>query len=278
MEYFGISNKDPVNDPFIKDFNKFPFILEKDLLNTVIIEEKEMVLDNTNYHNCSVPILYEYRNNAALKVIWNGIKNGDIVTNRGAKRSLAADKRNQKIERKVVNVNGDEKSIYLVTRGQKKKLSVAKFNSGFQAEKNVFKRSLNDYTIYGYAKTYNRDLQCFEHYTSEIDGFIKMDGNDNYAPVEFKSMRSFRGATVNSFERSWNIDAVIQCRLAGINNVIIGYRNDNEMKLQRFYLDEFESNVKNSVQCSLLRMNRNMKELVRNKKVLDVHYPRGDKR
>uniref|UniRef100_A0A914ZFB2 Decapping nuclease n=1 Tax=Panagrolaimus superbus TaxID=310955 RepID=A0A914ZFB2_9BILA len=276
MEYFGISNKDPVNDPFIKDFSQFPFIFEKDLFNTIIIEEKELALDNTNYHNCSVPVLFEHRNNVALKNIWDGIKNGDIVTNRGAKRSLAADKKNQKIEQKVVNVNGNEKWIYLVTRGQKKKLSVAKFNSGFYAEMNVFQCPFNDYTIYRYTKAYNRELHCFEHYTSEIDGFIKMDGN--YAPVEFKSIRSFRGTTVDNFERSWNIDAVIQCRLAGINNVIIGYRNGNEMKLQRFHIDEFEINVKNSVQCSLLRMNRNMKEFVKNKKVLDAHYPRGDKR
>uniref|UniRef100_A0AC34GY49 YqaJ viral recombinase domain-containing protein n=1 Tax=Panagrolaimus sp. ES5 TaxID=591445 RepID=A0AC34GY49_9BILA len=265
MEYFGISNKDPANNPFIKDFNLFPFIKKENLLNSINIKESETVHDNTDYHHCSVPILYEYRNKESLKKIWDGIKDGDIVTNRGAKRSLAAGKSNLKIEKKLVKISDREKTIYLISRGEKKKLTSAKFNSGYQAEANVFERPLKDYTIYRYIKRFNEDLKCFEHYTCEIDGFIKKE-NRNFLPVEFKC---FTSPNIDDlfFERMWKINTVIQCKLAGIENLIIGARNSERMKLYYYNVGDFESDVKNSVRLSLLSMNKNMKELVKTEKV-----------
>uniref|UniRef100_A0A914PKS3 Uncharacterized protein n=1 Tax=Panagrolaimus davidi TaxID=227884 RepID=A0A914PKS3_9BILA len=275
--YFGVPTKDPMNIPFIKDFSLFPFIDKVNLNNLINIVENETVYDDDGYNFCSVPILYEYRDNIVLKNIWKNIRNGDIVTNRGVKRSLAADIKNQVIERKVVNIDGKEINIYLISRGEKKKLTVAKFNSGYQAESSVFQYAMKDYTIYRYMRCYNNDLNCFVHYTCEIDGFMKNE-NGYLSPVEFKCLRTKQIDKFTMY-RTIKIDTAIQCRLAGIKDIIVGARNGPKIKLQHFKLDDFEIDIKNNVECAILKMKRNMKALVKNSKVLEFQKKRaGGKR
>uniref|UniRef100_A0A914Z641 Uncharacterized protein n=1 Tax=Panagrolaimus superbus TaxID=310955 RepID=A0A914Z641_9BILA len=246
MTYFGISNQDHINDPIINDLNLFPTISEETLLKNIKLRKVYQIpsIEKIQIIYDPIPILYQHRKNIMLKDIWKNVKSGDIITNRGSKKSMNYNIDDVIIDKKWIEVDKDEheKYIYLISpKGHyiDEKKSIEKLIVGNQAPTVVFKNISNpQYTVYRYIKRFNVELQCFEHYTCEIDGFVKSEINNQviYTPVEFKCFKNPSMYELN-VETLWDnvkINTIIQCMLSDINHVICGFRDTLSMRL-RYY-------------------------------------------
>jgi hypothetical protein len=278
MSYFGVSNADYLNDPFINEISLFPNIREEILLNSVKLNKIYNIpsmdasiekFSATNYD--PIPILYQHRENEFLTDIWKNIKNGDIVTNRGSKKSMSYSLDRVIIEKKWIQLNVDEheKYIYLISPKQiytNENLSIEQKNVGIQAPAAVFETPSN-HTVYRYMKKWNEDLHCFEHYTCEIDGFVisKKENNEiSYVPVEFKCFKNPETHELD-IENLWEnvkISTALQCLLTDIKNVIFGFRNNLTMKLKYYSIPEIIDGIEHNVYKAFERMESNTIKLV----------------
>ena len=210
----------------------------------------------------SCPVLWEHRDHEMLKGIWDGIKDGDIITNRAAKRSLAKQHRNEAIEEKCVMVHGCQKRIYLIWRVEEEFVSEDLMYRGSQAAATLFQNpSENPYSIYRYMKRYNKDLGCTEHYTCEIDGFLQPQGE----PIEFKSSNPPENKKFY-LPGYVKVNHVLQCQLSGIDKIVYGVIKDSTMHLRYSKVNEMESGVHKGVKEAYAQMDANMKKLVEHHK------------
>uniref|UniRef100_A0AC35F350 Uncharacterized protein n=1 Tax=Panagrolaimus sp. PS1159 TaxID=55785 RepID=A0AC35F350_9BILA len=276
MTYFGISNIDHINDPFINDLNLFPTITEETLSKSIDLRKTYIIpaIENTRINYDPIPILFQHRNNDMLKDIWKNVKNGDIITNRGSKKSLISNTDNVIIEKKWIEADEDEheKFIYLISPKQlymDEKKSAEKLIVGSQAPTVVFNNLSNrSHTIYRYIKRYNIELQCYEHYTCEIDGFVKSEIKNEiiYTPVEFKCFQNPSLTHELDVETLWDnvkINTIIQCMLSDINNVICGLRNSFSMKLRYYDIPTLINGLEHNVIQSFERIQTNTVKLMK---------------
>lgn len=263
MEYFGISNS---NNSFINDSSLFPFIDEQCLSESIktgkvfdlVSNKAAPTLPSFN----SNPVLFEHREKEMVKNIWDNIKDGDIITNRGAKRALTYGCKNVAIKEKWVTVNGCKKRIYLIWRVKGNFVPQDQMSSGSHAEAVVFHHpSEHSYSIYRYMNRYNKELECTEHFTCEIDGFFKPSGE----PIEFKSVTPENNEAFN-IPLFTKVKHGIQCKLAGINNIVYGVINGSTMQLRHCKINEMGAEVNQKVEQAFDRINANMKKLVENYK------------
>uniref|UniRef100_A0A914Z8C3 Uncharacterized protein n=1 Tax=Panagrolaimus superbus TaxID=310955 RepID=A0A914Z8C3_9BILA len=276
MTYFGIANL----NYFENDLNVFPNISEKILLKniknninydiSINYEEKVHLQNVINYD--ATPILYQHRSNDSLKDIWKNINHGDIVTNRASKRSLTKDDKGVIVEKKWIEFDDDkhDKMIYLITKTNNEiNVSIEKLQIGIYAPNIVFNVLPNQpsYTVYRYIKRFNVELQCFEHYTCEIDGFVKSEINNQviYTPVEFKTMEILKKQQRLDIDDLWDgakTSIAVQCQLSEINNVIFGFRNNLSMKLKYGDIPTIINGLEYKVRNAFKRMERNTLKII----------------
>uniref|UniRef100_A0AC34G9F4 Decapping nuclease n=1 Tax=Panagrolaimus sp. ES5 TaxID=591445 RepID=A0AC34G9F4_9BILA len=280
MTYFGISNLNNFEDPFINNINLFPNISEEVLLHNIknnkiydisINYEDKVRLDDI-YNYDPTPVLFQHRNNEALKNIWKNINHGDIITNRASKRALTDNNKEVIVEKKWIDFNDDEhdKMIYLIKKSDFEiNVPIEKLHMGMHAPTIVFNNLSNQsYTVYRYMKSYNKGLQCYEHYTCEIDGFVKTEINNKiiYKPVEFKTMENVESQKQLDIDTLWNgvkTSIGVQCKLSDIDNVIFGFRDELSMKLKYCDVTTITNGIEYKVRNALNRMEKNTIKIIR---------------
>jgi hypothetical protein len=271
MTFISIPNSNnSINQSFIKnEFNLFPSIEKTTLLNSInsnkvfvippVMNDEEQP-SNIDYD--PTPIIYQYREHAMFADIWKNIKTGDIVTNRAAKRSLSYNFDNVNIEKKWISAADEDQHdifVYLISKKPNLWSYFTRKNvfMDSQAQKCVFKNSM-DHSIYSYINNYHEELQCNEHFTSEIDGFIKSEneGNIVYDPVEFKCFETtFCNNDISTLPDKVKGNIGLQCYLSNINNVIIGFNENSSLKLQYLDIPSIIKGSEQQLQKSIKRMN-----------------------
>ena len=276
MIYFGISDTDCLNDPFVTNLSEFPSIDGRILSNYVTSKTQIEILTGESQRQLidydPTPILFQHRENECLKGIWSNVKAGDIITSRGSLRSMSRSSKHVTCEKQWFELNPDEhaKYFYLIqpkignTYGD---WSPEKHKLCNDAPAMILKKpSEKSFTVFGY--------HCFDnenrtiHYTGEIDGFVKSystaDEEVIYDPVEFKCFRNpaHRQLRLSDLWKQVKIHTVLQCQLSKISSVICAFHNGNTMQLKYFPLESLKNGIENSIQSAHERMQWNLEWIV----------------
>uniref|UniRef100_A0AC35F357 Uncharacterized protein n=1 Tax=Panagrolaimus sp. PS1159 TaxID=55785 RepID=A0AC35F357_9BILA len=148
-----------------------------------------------------------------------------------------------------------------------------KLETNLLASTLVFNNLSNrSHTVFKYMKSYNEALRCFEHYTCEIDGFVKSEINNEtvYKPVASKTMKNSENKPMD-IDNVWDgakINIGFQCKLSDVNNVIFGFRYNSKMKLQHYDIPKIINGVEYRINKAFKRMEHTTTKIVR-------HYKRS---
>jgi hypothetical protein len=273
--YFGVRNFDSnsENSPIIENVEKI-FDLQnlkvkkilknktknsnKELLTLIKIEKRDFEFD----FNLK-PVIFEKFDK--LKHCLGNFAELESFTSRKALKQGEKSVQNLTVEK--IRLNG--KQVFLVTPANRVNFENGSYCNGVQTVNTLFDsiKNYKNFTFYVLQRKYNPYYGNFFNYTAEVDGFF--EGR----PIEFKSFYlNLTNIKLQTFSR-WDLIHVlltfkikvsigVQCKRAGVEDVIIGLHNGKKMRLEHFYLSEVIKGAQSKIDAAIDKQDKNFAEAI----------------